>query len=218
MIPSSACSYCLLIDSQILYLYILFLIFHVFRKKQLDSLKYSSLALKSKQVCQETWMPPVSQTRTCSLRQCWHKISNRMGPESLWPPCNNLYIKKLCFVSWETWRKWNLFLKQREILLLVIPAQQEKGSVQCCIMQSIGVGWVLISDPGDDGRRSEYGTRIWFSRWVTEDVAWTLYNTSEIISSSLFLIQFNFFTEVLFWEYKTRSLEAESPMPLHKTS
>lgn len=43
-------------------------------------------------------MPPVSQTRTCSLHPCWHKTSNRMGPELLCPPCKDLYIK-ICFVS-----------------------------------------------------------------------------------------------------------------------
>lgn len=37
---SGICFYCLLITTQILYVYTLFLIFHVFRKKQLNPLKY----------------------------------------------------------------------------------------------------------------------------------------------------------------------------------
>jgi len=59
----SACFCCLLIASQILYLYTLFLIFRVFRKKQLNSLKYSCLALKSKRVFQGIWKSSVPETR-----------------------------------------------------------------------------------------------------------------------------------------------------------
>lgn len=46
------CFCCLLISTQILYLYTLLLIFHGFRKKHLNPLKHSCLALRSERVFQ----------------------------------------------------------------------------------------------------------------------------------------------------------------------